>query len=314
MKDVVLSSRARVMRNLRGFKFPHKCTTDELLEVMSLSVKACRKVLPKLEVHKGLTSREREKLVGQRLISPNFPWTLPGRAVMISPDERLSIMVNEEDHLRIQVLDSSLTIAEVSQLLYTFLGALESELPFAQDDHNGYLSSSVFNRGEGRRYSVMLHLIGLGNDPEIGKMLQDLVSEGIAVRGLYGEGSRPIGAFTQVSSTVVSLSAFQGTIDFLIDRERIARETIGESILVSKAEQAMLYLKSSPRITLPDAFRILGWLRWATTENLEPYNFTLAQLDSALSSLDLLSQDSEEYADGKRADRLRKMLIDQISS
>jgi protein arginine kinase len=306
--DVALSSRARAMRNLKFQKFPNVATSEELVGVMQTILEATKAALPDAQLLKGITLKEREKLVAKRLLSPNFPWTLPGRAVVLSRDETVSIMVNEEDHLRVQVLRPGLQVAKVSQELGAVLSPLENKLPFAKDDVFGYLASSVFNTGPGRRYSVMLHLVGLGYYKQLPEMLQALVNDGITVRGLYGEGSRPVGAFAQVSTTVASLDTFMATTEYLVRREREARSEIGATILESKAEQAMLYLKSSPRITLPDAFRVLGWLRWASSTGLTGYPFSVTDLDQALASLDLLAHESEEHADGRRADTLRSIL------
>jgi protein arginine kinase len=306
--DVALTSRARAMRNLRQELFPNRASSEDQVRVMQQILGVAKQVLPEGNILKGITLKEREKLVGKRLISPNFSWTLPGRAVITSKDETLSIMINEEDHLRVQVIRPGLQIGTVVHELNAVLSQFENKLSFAKDDIHGYLASSIFNTGPGTRFSVMLHLVGLGYYKQLPEMLQALVNEGITVRGLYGEGSRPVGAFAQVSTTVASLETFVGTTEYLIKREREARAEIGPSILESKAEQALLYLKSSPRVTLPDAFRVLGWLRWASSTGLPGYPFKISQLDQALSSLDLLTHESVEHADGRRADTLRQLL------
>jgi len=101
-KAIVLSTRTRVMRNVHGRRFPNRLTAAESVEVMNLIVDAARRA--NLEANKNLTNAERDYLVGCRLVSPDFEWTLPGRAVLTDRDRRLSLMVNEEDHLRVQAI------------------------------------------------------------------------------------------------------------------------------------------------------------------------------------------------------------------
>ena len=102
--DVVLSSRTRVMRNLRSHRFPNRANESELMQIMQAILDAAKSVQSQLEIYKGLTNAERDYLVGCRLVSPDFEWTLPGRAFLVDADRSISLMVNEEDHLRIQAL------------------------------------------------------------------------------------------------------------------------------------------------------------------------------------------------------------------
>jgi len=167
----------------------------------------------------------------------------------------------------------------------------------------------LFNTGRGTRHSVMLHLVALGYDNKLPEILQALVDDGITIRGLYGEGSRPVGAYAQVSTTSASLAKFVGTCEYLIERERKARRELGDTVLEDKAKQALLFLNSSPRISLLDSFRVIGSLRWAASSGLAGYPGDVHKLDRALAAINLLTIESEEHADGKRADGLRKMLL-----
>ena len=155
----------------------------------------------------------------------------------------------------------------------------------------------------------MLHLVALGYDNKLPEILQALVDDGITIRGLYGEGSRPIGAYAQVSTTSASLAKFVGTCEYLIERERKARRELGDTVLEEKAKQALLFLNSSPRISLLDSFRVIGSLRWAATVGLDGYPGDVHLVDRALATINMMSIESEEHADGKRADGLRKLLL-----
>ena len=131
LSDVAISTRARAMRNLAGRKFPHLCTTPELLEIMQEITRAIHKMDPSTEVYKSMTLRERESLVAKRLVSTNYHWTLPGRAVTISKDESLSVMINEEDHLRVQTLGVGFCSDKMARELSTFLHEISESLSFA---------------------------------------------------------------------------------------------------------------------------------------------------------------------------------------
>ncbi len=309
LSDVAISTRARAMRNLDGLKFPHLCTTPELLEIMQQVTAVIQQIDPTVEVYKSMTTREREQLVAKRLISTNYHWTLPGRAVTISRDESISVMINEEDHIRVQALGPGFCSDEMARNLANFLHDLAEKLQFAFKKEFGYLASSLFNTGRGTRHSVMLHLVALGYDNKLPEILQALVDDGITIRGLYGEGSRPVGAYAQVSTTSASLAKFIGTCEYLIERERKARRELGQIVLEDKAKQALQFLNSSPRISLLDAFRVIGSLRWAASESLTGYPQDVSRLDRALAAINLLTGENEVHADGKRADGLRKMLL-----
>ena len=306
--DVALSSRVRYMRNLAGHRFPTVADSNELIEVMNKVTAAVKLVDPAITVNRSVTAKEREKLLAQRLISPNFQWSLPGRAVLYSKDKALSVLVNEEDHIRVQAVCDSDSIQSAEARAKGFLERLESQLRFAKSSEQGYLASSVYNCGEGRRYSTMMHLVGLGHDESRAEVFDALMAKKITVRGLFGEGSRPIGAFAQVSTTLAPLGEFMGAIDYIADRERETRQNLEVPKLRRKAKEALEYVRASPRISLPNAFRVLGWLRWAAASQLEGFSADLARIDTALSSLDLLMHENEEYADGKRADTLRELL------
>lgn len=306
---MVLSSRVRLMRNLAGHRFPSKADSSELIEVMNKVVAASRKADSSLVVEKGITSKERDRMLAQRLISPNFQWAKPGRCVILSPDRKLSLMVNEEDHLRAQCLVEGNRLTEADRRLSGLVERLSSELKFAHSSQYGFLSTSAYNCGFGRRFSVMVHLVGLGSSKSKGKVFETLLEQKVTVRGLFGEGSRPVGAFAQVSTTLASLGEFLGAVDYLLDREEAMRREVPIETLTNKSKEALDYLRSSPRISLSNAVRVLGWLRWASVESVKlDQTVELSAIDRALSSLDLLMHEDEKFADGRRADQLRGLL------
>ena len=296
------------MRNLSGHRFPTAADSEGLIRVMNLVTTAAKQADSGLITNRSVTSKERERLLAQRVISPNFQWSLPGRAVMYNQQRTLSALVNEEDHLRVQALRDSDDIQQAERDASAFINELERHLTFARSTEQGFLASSVYNCGEGRRYSTMMHLVGLSHDESRGEVFDALMEKKITVRGLFGEGSRPIGAFAQVSTTLAPLGEFMGAVDYLTDLERAARKRLEEPKLLKKAKEALDYVKASPRISLPNAFRVLGWLRWAVANQIAGFPIELRRIDLALNSLDLLMHENVDYADGKRADTLRELL------
>ena len=306
--DVVLSSRTRLMRNLRGHRFPTKADEAEMMEVMHAVLDAARETLTGLEVFKGLTNAERDYLVGCRLISPEFQWTLPGRAFLVDEARSISLMINEEDHLRVQALSAGWSITNCETAATACVAALETKLEFAFSPDFGHLSASPFNCGSGRRQSAMLHLIGLAHQRRLPSVIKALGVKGIAVRGLFGESSRAIGAFAQVSVISGSRSEFSGACEYLMSEERMARTAVGRNSLEEHAVRAKKYATGCPTVTLADALRVLAWVRWAAAEKIEGFNLTTRDVDAVLATLELRSPNGAEEPGRQRGTALRTLL------
>lgn len=306
--DIVLSSRTRLMRNIRGRRFPNKADEAELMNVMDAVLNAAREAHPALEVFKGLTTAERDYLVGCRLVSTDFEWTLPGRAFLVDEARSISLMVNEEDHLRIQALSAGWSINNCDAAAVAFLDALEARLTFAYSAEFGYLSASPFNCGAGRRLSSMYHLIGLAHHRRLPSVIKALSVRGITVRGLFGESSRAIGAFVQVSAVSGSKSEFCGACEYLLNEERSARRAVGRDTLMTRALHALEFAVGCPTISLADALRVLAWVRWASSEKLEGFAISTRDVDATLATLELRVPSAGEETGRLRADSLRLML------
>ncbi len=307
--DVVLSSRCRILRNLAGHKFPHAATQIEQETILKEILEAVTKARLDLQVYRAATPVEREHFVACRLISHSFPIDKAGRALLLNKDASLSLMVNEEDHLRMQGLTPGWSIQQASALVQETQKKLEKQLHFAWSPAFGHLAASPFNAGEGRRLSSMFHLIGLAQSRRLPTVLRALSSRGLVARGLFGEASRAIGAFMQVSATTGPLAEFMGACDYLLQEERSARSSLGRPVLEDKASQALDFLQNSPSITLPDALRILGWARWAASIGWTTLPISPRQVDTLLTSLELRTHTKEEHAAQNRAELLRQALI-----
>jgi protein arginine kinase len=241
--DIVISSRIRLARNLAEFPFMRRATEDERGQILR-QVKKKLQTLENwssmlfLELHQ-LDDVDRQFLVERQLMSREMSDGEGDRAVAIDTDERFSIMVNEEDHLRIQVMCSGLDVKTAWSRIDALDNQLEQRLTYAFHEGLGYLTACPTNVGTGLRVSVMLHLPALVITREIEKVFRSLQKINVAVRGLYGEGSQFMGDFYQISNQITlgrtehELVATVGeVVPRIIEYERRARE-----FLVNESEQ-----------------------------------------------------------------------------
>ncbi|MDB5085724.1 MAG: ATP:guanido phosphotransferase [Bacilli bacterium] len=204
--DIVISTRIRVARNLSASPFPVLATENMAQEVLSKVTNAVMSdefaALGKFEVLKigEIGNIDREALVEKHLISRNLVEDSRVGAVAMRSDEVVSIMINEEDHLRIQVLYPGFQLEDGWNLATAVDDALEQRLEYAFDEKRGYLTACPTNVGTGIRASVMMHLPGLVHTNQIGRILSAISQVGLVVRGIYGEGSDAIGNLFQISN------------------------------------------------------------------------------------------------------------------
>ncbi len=306
--DVVLSSRARYMRNLRGHRFPNACDKPGLRAAMKAVLTAAHESNLGLDVLKGISNAERDHLVGCRLVSPDFPWSEQGRALLLDPSRTLSLMVNEEDHLRLQALTAGWSIDAADGVASHYLSSIGKKLEFAFSEDFGYLSASPFNAGEGRRLSCMLHLIGLAQNRRLPSVLKALTTKGLAARGLFGESSRAVGAFLQVSVLQGTRSEFVGAVEYLIREERLARQALSRDHLEGKAAQAVEFAVVSRTVSLADALRVLAWVRWASSGKIPGFVVTPREVDAFLTTLEIRGDEEFKGASRLRAEALRQLV------
>lgn len=237
--DVVISTRVRLARNLRSLPFPMLSTNAQSKEALDQIVK----VLDSEELKKvsrfdlfvldQLDELQKRVLVEKHLISPNLAGESRNGAVLISDNESVSIMVNEEDHLRIQCLSPGFQIREAWNVANRIDDVFESQVDYAFDERRGFLTSCPTNVGTGIRASVMMHLPALVLTQQMNRILQAINQVGLAVRGIYGEGSEAIGNIFQVSNQITLGQSEEEIIDNLhsvakqiIEHERAARQKL----------------------------------------------------------------------------------------
>jgi protein arginine kinase len=288
------------MRNLAPHRFVPSANITELSSVMQHILGSAD---PTFQVFKDLTNAERDYLVLARLLSPEFAWTEPGRALLLDATQETSVMVNEEDHLRIQVLSPGWSPLRAESRAGAVLAEFGSSLRFAWNPKFGFLAASPINCGAGRRVSAMFHLIGLAHHKRLSAVVGALGARGLVVRGLFGESSRAVGAFAQVSLLNGAEVDFVGACDYLVREERDSRASVPIADIDEKADQARAFAASSESVSLGDALRILAWTRWQASDDAQR-----SSVDQALTSLEIRAPLGEDQAARDRAATLRGFL------
>ncbi|MCH9031267.1 MAG: protein arginine kinase [candidate division Zixibacteria bacterium] len=232
--SVTLSSRVRLARNVSGLKYPSSADPETLRKVINY-FKSSRERSTTLSKGSFFSSSEindldRDFLVERHLISPTFLDGNPNRALLIGPQERVSIMINEEDHVRVQALVAGLDVHTAYKLASEYDDEICKLIDIDYDPDFGFLTTCPTNVGTGMRASVLIHLPGLVLTREIDSVISRLSKLGLVVRGFYGEGSDVLGNLLQVSnqttlgvSETEILSNIDTTTKQIIEEENIAR-------------------------------------------------------------------------------------------
>lgn len=255
--DIVLSSRVRLARNLSDRVFVQWADDAERESVASALLPVLRSSSYFTDCFEAdvnsLSELERRFLVERHLVSPEFIEGGAGRYVVVSQGEVVAAMVNEEDHLRVQSLVGGFQPLEAWRILERLDEELSSKISFAFSSKLGYLTACPTNVGTGMRVSVMMHLPALVMTKEIGKVMQALGKLGLAVRGLFGEGSNPSGNFFQISNQV---TLGLDEVSIVENIERIARE------IMQHERQTRELLFTRKRLEVEDrVYRAYGLLR-----------------------------------------------------
>jgi protein arginine kinase len=274
--DIVISSRIRLARNLAAFPFTNRASGYQKAEIETLLRDRIAKVEldPKLGYLSvpGLSTLERQLLVERQLISRELAGADGPRGVAVTPQETVSLMVNEEDHLRLQVMRSGFALDEAWQHIDKMDDLLEQQkISYAFSEEFGYLTACPTNVGTGMRASVMLHLPALEHTKQIEKVFRALQKINLAVRGLYGEGSRASGHFYQISNQVTLgkseqgiLNEIHGVIPQIITYERQARQSWlrdNRQGLQDKIARARGTLRSATMMTSEETMELLSFVR-----------------------------------------------------
>lgn len=326
--DVVISTRVRLARNLKEYPFPCRLSLqgrEKVIEKVKDAVKNSNSsVASDFDFIKmnELTPQQSVSLVEKRLVSPEFISDSDGRALLLSKDESLSIMINEEDHIRLQVITKGLSLEEAYDTADKLDTLLDENLEFAFDEKLGYLTQCPTNLGTGMRASVMLHLPALEKSRVISRIAGNLSKLGLTIRGAHGEGTEPKGALYQLSNQVTlgisekaAIENLKNITNQLIAQEDEARERICKSIeICDSVSRSLGILKSALTITHDEALTLLSNVRLGiVSKQIENINTeTIDKLMSAVEPATLMVNSKKNLSanerDIERANLLRATL------
>ncbi|AEB74879.1 protein arginine kinase [Clostridium botulinum] len=234
--DIVLSSRIRLARNLKKVPFPNKLTVDGAKDIVNKVEEAFYEFPYSKEEFQSIHLWENQKVLNEvylekHLISKGLIKHAKASAFIVDKSETASIMINEEDHLRIQTITGGLGFKEAFEYINKTDDFLEEKLDYAFDEKLGYITSCPTNIGTGLRASVMIHLPILTLNKDIVRILNGITQIGMTIRGLYGEGSRAYGNLYQISNQITLgrtedqiLNNLEGIVNQVIEQEQLARE------------------------------------------------------------------------------------------
>lgn len=280
--DIVMSSRIRLARNLANYPFIRKCTDLDRANIQTT-------VAERLKSHPlfapaaflnvaELDAVDRQLLVERQLISRELADAEGARGVIVDEQEDFAVMVNEEDHLRIQVMRSGFDIHQAWEQATQLDNAIEQHFDYAFQEDYGYLTACPTNVGTGMRVSVLVHLPALVITKNIEKVFRSLQKISLAVRGLYGEGTQATGDFYQISNQVTLgksegelLKQLAEIVPVMINYERRAREwlvTQNQADLFDQVRRAYGLLQSAQKISSEETMHLLSRVRMGTNMGL----------------------------------------------
>jgi len=282
--QIVVSSRVRLARNLRNHSFPgwaKKTERLQILEEIKPFVEGLNEMQDPLAANlQDLTALEKQVLVERHLISREQAAKSIGSAVVINRKQTLSIMINEEDHLRMQGLRSGLQLKNVFKMVDKVDSQLEASLDFAFSPQLGYLTACPTNVGTGMRASAMVHLPALVLTEQINQIIQAVNKIGLAVRGLYGEGTEAMGNLFQVSNQTTLgdkeediIARLNKVIEQIIEHEQNARQMLLQKRLNTLYDQigrAYGLLQFAHSMSSKEALNLLSFIKLGTDLSFFP--------------------------------------------
>lgn len=279
-EEYVFSTRARLARNIAGINFPAAMDREQSEEVASKVLDAMEPIIENYTVYDldEISEVEAGQLIEKHLISPGFKKSNLKRVAIISNDLSVSIMVNEEDHIRIQCFAPGLDSDSVLDTAGKIDALLRERIKYAYHDKYGYLTACPTNCGTALRLSAMLHFPALAMSGAVSQLVRECANEGMVVRGVYGEGSEAPGNIYQISNQITLgvnakdiLDKFSQIMDIIINAEENLREKIKGSIspqLKDKIMRSEGILKSAYMISGSEYLNLLSLVRMGIYTNV----------------------------------------------
>ncbi len=278
--DIVISTRVRIARNIKGFCFPSKLTHQEALNINHIVIDALTKDESlgfRYLSMEGLTDLKRQALVEQHIISPDLGKNTLG-GVIISRTGDVSVMINEEDHIRIQAIKPGFALKETYIEADKIDDLLQSSADCAYSEKYGFITSCLTNLGTGLRAGVMLHLPALVLNSKLGVISAMASKYALAVRGIYGEGSLVLGDLFQISNQTSLGQTEEQLVENLhavcreiIKKERAERDLLmihKEDEIKDKVMRAYAILTHAHMISAEEALKLLSLLRMGADMHL----------------------------------------------
>lgn len=298
MSNAVMYTRIRLARNLKEYPFPCKLNLagkNKVAEVIINSLKNSNSsVADEFEVFyvRDLSEPQRIALVESHLASPEFVADANGRAIMISKDKTMSIMINEEDHIRLQIIKKGFDLEGAYDIADKLDTLLDENLNFAFDEKLGFLTQCPTNLGTGMRASVMLHLPALQKSKAISRIAGNLQKLGLTIRGTYGEGTDPKGAMYQLSNQVTLGLSEKAAIDNLknianqlISQELQAQKRMAEAVETQdKICRSLGILKSARMMSCSEAMELLSNVRFGVISGIID-NVDIEKIDKLINEI-----------------------------
>lgn len=325
---IVMSSRVRLARNLRDASFPGWAKKPERVRVLDLirpAVESLTEMSDSFsESMDNLTALDKQILVERHLISREHAAKSAGSGLVLNREETFCVMINEEDHLRMQALRPGLQLRQAWTAIDQLDSGLEKKLNYAFNQEWGFLTACPTNLGTGIRVSAMLHLPGLVLGEQINPIIQSVNKLGLAVRGLYGEGTEALGNVFQVSNQmtlgeaeIVIVERLEKVLSQIIEHEENARETLLEKkpkMVFNQIGRAYGTLANAHMISSKETMNQLSLMRLGVDLGLFPvaHRALVDELFILTQPAHLQKAHSEklsaEERDQLRADMLRERL------
>lgn len=318
--DVVINTSIHLARNLKTCPFPARLNLPEKLKVNSLIKEAADSVRDytfNYAEMKTLSQAEVVSLAERHLVSPEFASSRDGRALLLTEDESVSIMLNEEDHIRLQVMYAGFALDEAYRTASVIEKELSSKLDFAFDERLGYLTQDPTALGTGMKASVVLHLPALVSTSQITKLITTVSKLGLSLRGSYGEGAAAKGDLFRLSNTITLGISERAAIENLKSialqiaaQERSAREELFKApVTEDRIYRAYGVLKFARLIDTSEFMDLISLVRLGAVKGI--INMDCAQIEALMIHMQpaTISLSVDRPLDRTERDKLRAKLV-----
>ena len=321
MSDVVLSTRIRLARNLKQYPFPARLDRDEKKAVCSLIKEALEGEGLVCTDMETLSPVEAVSLAEKHLISAEFASNGTGRSLLLSENEDISLMLCEEDHIRIQIIEPGLSLEEAYKKADRTDSVIESKLSYAFDERIGYLTQCPTDLGTGMRASVLLHLPALSRKGAVRNLTATVAKLGLTLRGSYGEDGEILGDIYQLSNRVTlgisekaALQNLNSIALQIVTQEKQARAVlIKDEDFMDKIFRAYGILKSAYKLTSKELTNLISYVRLGAAEGF--FDIPVEKLSALTTELQPATMNTRSEVpltrsqrDIKRAERVREVL------